>query len=277
MCHEGFCTGEEDPFPDAPGIWIASTVTGYECLEGGHTDAEADGLSDFCENNLAEAFAPELVLASESADPATREPRWAARPLSGYQVRILYMPLYHIDYGTVHGVCAFEPGWIHQCAGHLGDSEAIALTVEFNIVTQHWVLKSAHLSQHGSFPHYGSGLPGYPTMLEYPDRVGGYPRVHVATGKHANYSTNAECQAGGYWGLDSCSASRNERLATGAYRNIGSDVNRFVNCVGSSHPVYGPLGYQECYWTNDYSAGWTGGVTTALGYKIPLQTFGFID
>lgn len=74
MCHEGFCTGEEDPLPTAAGVWIASTVTGYQCLEGGHTDADADGFSEFCENNLAEAFAPELVLASSSADPAPREP-----------------------------------------------------------------------------------------------------------------------------------------------------------------------------------------------------------
>lgn len=44
----------------------------------------------------------------------------------------------------------------------------------------------------------------------------------------------------------------------------------------SSHPVYGPLGFQECCWTADFFAGWTGTVTTALGHRYPLAHFGFM-
>jgi len=270
-CHEGFCTGDEDPFPDSAGVWISNTVTDDLCFGGGTNDIDQDGLSDFCENNLAEAFAPELVLASALNDPATREPRWAARPIGPDRLMIIYLLSYHHDYGTVHAACYLAPVQIlypNACNAHPGDSETIVLFIEYRPNTQHWLLTGARYSAHHGYNSY-DGQGSYPKRLEYPDRVGGRPRSYVAVGKHANYATAADCNAGGTLGIDSCSVDRFEVVQTGASRNLGSNHVRFANCVGSSHPVFGPLGHQECYWTGATFHGWTG----AIGFPEPTSGY----
>jgi hypothetical protein len=274
-CHEGFCTGDEDPFPDSAGVWISNTVTADQCFEGGHTDADQDGLSDFCENNLAEAFAPELVLASALNDPATREPRWAARPLGNNQVMIVYLLAYHMDYGSVHLGCPIAPG----CQGHPGDSEAIGLVVEYQPSTEHWLLVGAKYSNHTSYKYFET--PGsYPKQLQYPGQKGGRPRAYVATGKHANYSSAASCYEGNppYY-TDHCSIDRFEIVVTGASRNVGSHAVQFQDCVTSTHPVYAPLGHPECFWSGTTFHGWTGAVgfpDPTSGYQQRMVSFGFM-
>jgi len=274
MCQAG-CI-DTDSFPASPGVFISYTVTGPECFEGDHTDADYDGLSDFCEKNLSEAFAPQLALGSALADPATREPRWVAQPFGADKVRIVYLLSYHLDYGTVNWPCGLEPGPVHECAGHPGDSESIGIVVRYVAATHHWILDRLDLSQHTAYQAIGSGPMGYPSVT-YPYKEGGQPRVYVAIGKHANYATLAECDDGGFWSTDSCSPDRFEIVRTGANYNLGSDAVKFVNCVTSDHPVYGPLGYVECYWTGATFAGWTGAEPASDGNRSRLDHFGFLD
>ena len=77
LCHEGFCNGDTDPYPNEPGIWISSSVTSETCGGGGSNDTDQDGLRDLCENNLASYFAP--LLRYSTNDNTNGEPRWAAR------------------------------------------------------------------------------------------------------------------------------------------------------------------------------------------------------
>jgi hypothetical protein len=96
---------ELDPAPSAPGIFLGSGVTPATCINGAQPDTDRDALADSCERSLAAAFAPELAYAA--SDRTTREPRWAARPLSGGRVRLAYLLSLHLDLG-VHG-CSL--GW----------------------------------------------------------------------------------------------------------------------------------------------------------------------
>ncbi len=285
-CHEGFCVGDTDPNPNSPGVWISNTVVPDICSGG--SDNDGDGLATICENNLAAAFAPELVLSPTFNDPTTREPRWAARPLDEYasRVRISYLLSYHRDLGTSHSLCASLPGpppwpipWPYSsnpCDGHHGDSEIITLDVEYDYDTEHWLLIRAEYSAHEGFNVYETSG-GHPKKLEYPGQVGGRPRAYVANGKHANYATSFECDAGGFWGFDNCMVGRFEVVVTGGNNNIGSDAVRLINCVSSSHPVFSQLGHQECYWTGTTFYGWLGPVqghrTTA--YRTRLIQAGF--
>ena len=56
LCQAG-CV-ETDPNPSAPGVFLGSSVTGELCGSVGQTDHDDDGLSTFCEEHLADAFAP---------------------------------------------------------------------------------------------------------------------------------------------------------------------------------------------------------------------------
>jgi len=266
-----------DSFPSSPGAFISYTVTGPECFdEGGHTDADLDGLSDFCEKNLAEAFAPELALAYANVDPATREPRWVARPAGSNRVLIAYLLGYHLDYGSANAICDFEiGGLIEGCQGHPGDSESIGMLVKYDSGSHHWVLEYLYLSQHDTYQTIASGTKGYPAVT-YPNEKGGRPRVFVATGKHANYATVSECDSGGQFGVDSCSPDRFEVVRTGEPYNLGSEAVKFVNCVASDHPVYSQYGYSECYWTAPKFAGWTGAEPASDGNRSRLIYFGFL-
>jgi hypothetical protein len=218
-----------------------------------------------------------LVLASELQDPATREPRWAARPVDDQTLIVVYLLSYHLDYGSTHAACDFEPG-TYWCRGHPGDSEVIALTIRYIPETQHWLLVQAQYSSHESYKVYASAGT-YPRKLEYPETAGGRPRSYVATGKHANAATFNECNAGGFLGIDSCSIGRYEVVVTGADKNIGSQSVRLHDCVGSTHPVFAPLGYSECYWSREVFHGWTGAVgfpEPTGGYPQRLRRFGFL-
>ena len=68
---------DPDPNPNAPGYYLGSGMTDEACYWNNYTDGDQDGLGDFCEKNLAAAFAPELYY--YSGDNVKREPRWAAR------------------------------------------------------------------------------------------------------------------------------------------------------------------------------------------------------
>lgn len=137
---------EVDPYPSSPGIFLGSGVTQDVCFDG-QTDADADGLGDFCEKNLAEAFAPEMIY--NNTDDIRRESYWAAKP-NGTKVRVFYALAYYFDLGLTgfdYWECKAVSLWelIGECDGHHGDSEHVVLDLYYVPSTQHWLLDKAHL------------------------------------------------------------------------------------------------------------------------------------
>lgn len=270
---------ETDPAPNAPGIFLTSAVTDETCFAGGHTDADADGLSDRCETDIAAAFAPELF--HWRFDNVGREPHWAARP-SGDQVVIAYLLSYYRDEGSSAWACSL-PLVAPHCQGHNGDSEWILLTVYYDWPTHHWLLQQALYSQHTSFGTYARGSNAYPTALEYPGRLGGYPRSYVAEGKHANYPSRSACNSGGTLGTDTCTqVDTAARVAGGGNVNIRSRAVHMASqdCMVSANPsyIYYGSGRQECYWTNRRFRGWiptTVGGDDSTAYSGILADHGF--
>jgi hypothetical protein len=70
-------------------------------------------------------------------------------------------------------------------------------------------------------------------------------------------------------------------VSAGAYQNIGSWTESFIDCVAVTdpyHPYYGS-GYQECYWSDTtWFRGWyppSVGGETAEPYIVVLDRWGF--
>lgn len=152
----------------------------------------------------------------------------------------------------------------------MGDAEWVFLVVVYDHDTPHWSTKGAVLSAHEwhvpmitvpgdtvpkSFPPGDAGI-----RFTWPDRVGGFPRLFVADGKHANYPTQQYCKDHGSMipiiqvisDTDECTNPRSlVRLEVAPSANVGSSTVKLIDCVVSgnpSHPVYA-LQQDECYWT----------------------------
>lgn len=278
-CQAG-CT-EPDPHPGSIGVFLGSSVTPSACMT--QTDGDQDGLGDFCEKNLAAAFAPELNYSH--TDEMGREPHWVARPIREYPDTVLlgYLVSYYRDAGSQTFGCTL-PEAPADCYGHNGDSEAIFLKVAYNSSLQHWVLNHAWYSQHTLYGQFGYSLnTGYAVGLEYASQPGGRPRTYVSEGKHANYGTRASCNGGGTWGSDDCrDVDTADNLAAGASMNLGSELHHTSNqdCMASSNPSnpYYGSGRVECYWSGTGFRGWiptwVGGATSSP-YSTRLEEFGF--
>ncbi len=272
LCQEG-CQ-EVDPFPNSPGIFLTSSTTPTKCEEGQLNDSDVDGLSDDCETRLAAAFAPELYTAG-ALDNTGREPRWVANLQPSGAIRIMYLISYYNDAGSTTFGCFLKPD---DCAPHVGDSEWIILDVKYVPSTTHWLLSAAYYSQHESWQTFlGSGA--NPPALYYPNKSGGYPRSYVAQGKHANYGSLADCNAGGTAGSDDCSnVNTPSRLTGGVTLNMGSSGHHAgigQNCVVSANPLYYYYGSgkTECYWSGGRFRGWVpdsvgGGDADPYGPKL---------
>jgi hypothetical protein len=241
------CT-ESDPFPDSAGIFLSSFVTPTACFEGTATDADLDGMSDRCERDLAQAFAPQLF--HYKWDDVRREPYWVASPnTTPYhspvpypgegEVRIVYLLSYYEDLGSDVFACSVPP--FHTiCDPHHGDSEWIALDLWYKSNTKHWLLRGALLSQHETAQ--GITTPSgklYPSAFFYPGKQGTYPRVWVAQGKHANYASQGSCNSGGTYNSDTCENNNTAvRVEYSSVYNLGSRSNRFRDCVTSRNPSW---------------------------------------
>jgi hypothetical protein len=242
---------EEDPFPTKPGVFLGSGVTPDNCIAGGYTDADQDGLGDFCEEQLSYAFRPELYYSS--GDNVGREPYWVARALDEDRVRIGFLLSYYRDEGCPAWVCSW-PTWPNDPSswGHNGDSEGIYVDVYYHWTWKHWVLDNVLLSRHSELFAHPRGNDPYPTQFYYPGGKGDYPRVYVSEGKHANYATLSGCNGGGQAGTDTCAnANTAARVEWNSVWNLGSAAVRLRDCVVSRNPSYEYYGsgYQECYWT----------------------------
>lgn len=279
MCQQG-CV-DTDPNPEAPGVFLGSGVTDEICFGTAQTDNDGDGLSTFCEKNLAAAFAPELRYSS--VDEMGREPYWAARPggLSGTGiVTIIYMIGYYRDAGSSAYICTL-PFAHSSCFGHNGDSETIILDVYYDSETQHWILNETWYSVHEMYGIHGSGSNPYPMQLDYPSHPGAYPRSWISEGKHANYQSESACNAGGTLNIDTCThVDTSARLLVSAAYNVGSNAVRLIDCVSSRNTqyIYYGSGRQECFWTTANFRGW---IPTSVGgaesspYRARLTTGGF--
>ena len=282
--------GCNDPDPDstAPGYYFPSTRDQWPACSEPDADTDEDGLSDQCEINLAAAFAPSLI--TLFGDDVRRETRWAARPDTAQTVVIIYMLGYWMDNGDTGSSRAacddllfLEP----DCQGHIGDSESITLYVTFDSESHHWYLKRAALSAHTGYYVFAQtgGSASSPSndgyTFSYPDRYLGYPLVWVSDGKHANYATAAQCDAGGTLGSDQCDLTFRDttRVAAPYDRNVGSPSVHLIDCVPSDsldHPYYS-ITKTECYWTFKRFGGWYGTQydTDIAAYSDRLADFGF--
>ena len=258
---------EVDPSPTSPGIFLGSGITSTVCFNGTQTDADRDGLSDACEQALAQAFAPELAYAS--SDSTGREPHWAAKAQSG-KPRIAYLLSYYLDKGLIG--CTLG---LVLCGGHYGDSETLVLDLYYNGTTKHWLVHLAQFSAHGVYNVYPRIFSSYPN-LKYPVKKGGYPRVYVSPWKHANYAFDSECDAGEL-GLDECLADTYQRVPAISALNIGSRSvhSGSQDCLPSANPLLATNGVTECYWTERAFGGWQGKSPKAGAYSRILNFFGF--
>lgn len=277
---------EPDPDVDQPGYFLGSGMSATACMSTSQTDTDRDGLSDFCEKNLAAAFAPQLYY--YSADEVGREPHWVAKPLSASLVRIGYLLSYYRDAGNNSFGCSL-PGAPSSCNGHNGDSEGIYLDVIYSSSTGHWMLRTAHYSAHESIRPYDAVKCTFISsdvgcvLLEYPNKYRGYPRAYVSQGKHANYANRYECDNGGFGGADICDRLNTAaRVVSGAILNLGSRAvhTPAQDCMESSNPsfTYYGSGKTECYWTTRNFRGWipfTIGGDSSSPYSTQLSTMGF--
>ena len=268
MCQLGCIPGE--PPGDDPGEYVTAITRSF-CLDtSGATDADQDGVTDYCEQRLAEAFAPELAF--DNNDDTRREPRWAARLINGQRIRIAYLFSYYKDLGSVHGSCGV-PGPHYLCGPHNGDSELVAFEVAYNIDTERWVLHRAWFSAHGEYTSYTQGegesyLGEVTGEIEYPGQRGGHARVWVARYKHANYPREYLCDIGGFLNADTCDNNDGRvRLEVPGNGNIGSRSHPFLDCVASGNAWYEYYGdgRQECYWSKATTTVFRGWVPNNIG------------
>lgn len=282
MCQAG-CV-ETDPHPEAPGTFLGSSVTPWACAQD--TDHDLDGLSTFCEKNLALAFAPLMRWAH--GDNVDHEGYWAARPLPDDRVRIFYLLGYYVDLGVVdrdYENCKLSTlgEVLAECDGHHGDSEHVILDVYYDEGTSHWLLEHAQLSRHGDYNVIDRGNKAYPSAFQYSARVGVDPIIWVAQQKHANYPNQSLCDAGSQvpvigflFPFDHCGgANYFFRAEAAGNRNIGSNSMRLIDCV-QSQSVFLKDNPAECLWSRSTFTGWQLDHTTSSeGYGSQLRSKGF--
>ena len=189
------------------GVRLAWSAT--QCRAAQH-DSDRDDLDDGCEFELAQAFAPELIVDSRDClwQAGTSPARlaggylFAAQPL-GEGVRLAYLPAYYRDCGWSGAACVVRAG---RCGSHSGDSELILVDVEPSVAGD-WRTTAVFLSAHcfgrsdGRCRWYrGDELSSFEWLG---GNRSGAPRVWVARGKHANYPTQDSCDSG-HWFLDTC-------------------------------------------------------------------------
>jgi hypothetical protein len=278
-----------DPAPTAAGYWTGPTITWAKCVSpsgAGISDGDHDGLSDQCEDFLAQRFRPAL-LASPYDCNTGGEPYWAAKAFpSRNVVRVMYLLSYYWDCGPQQGgsLCTLQelsgrvltlngllppysigPIPISNealCDAHQGDSEFITVDLRYSTTTQHWSVASVFLSAHWATTgdHSRRVTTG---GLEYPDKSGGYPRIYVAEGKHANYPTRSICETDG-GAADTCAGNSTViRVRHAAWYNIGGARYNFISpksCVkGGPLVATYPENYSlECFWEPGHNfRGWS--------------------
>ena len=246
------CTSGGTPAPVT-----APRAVVHECAEGG-TDSDGDGLSDACEQRLAERFAPVLNASAVTCNalPAG-DPRhlgggylFVVAP-SGSRIRVAYLPAYFRDCGWSGAKCRL-PGV--DCSPHAGDSEMIVLELEGG---PEWEVAGVFLSAH-CFGRSSSSCRWYRgrelEAFRWAEVGGRRPIVWVANGRNANYPSRRSCEAGHWW-VDTCAGARMEyRFPVREQANLGSRAAPGVGggCVPAAEvdPAHAATaeGAVECFW-----------------------------
>lgn len=257
---------------NAVGVFMPGYENQWTACADWSIDVDQDGLDDNCEYKIAYEFRP--LMSFLIGDEVRREPRWAAEWLNGdpstKTIRVAYLHAYWMDMGdagTSFTMCTLLGFTFSQsCHGHAGDSEFIRPDVKYNDVTQHWFVAGALYSAHTNNVHFtfqsdstlrqsSPSCSGAGCSISYPSgKIGHYPLAFASDWKHANYPSDASCDAGGPGGADDCSTPRNqERLEVVTNRNIGSRAYpsspACVPTTRADHPNYGGP-YTECFWSS---------------------------
>lgn len=233
-------------------------------------DEDRDGFDDYCENDLASDFAPELRLASDcnwdtGLDRMGGEYYHVAQPFVD-TIRLGYLPAYYLDCGA--------PTVLAQ--PHTGDSEFIFLDATFNSSSNHWRTRKVFLSAHCKTPNDGDCMWWGPGHFFWVDDISlGAPVVWVSLAKHANFPNKDVCDGS----KDSCVHSGpTHRFPVGQEGNIGSSHHRFVDCTtGRSSSTMKDTGETECLWGWNRFNGWQANEEgiAPTGYGEILFSFGF--
>lgn len=285
-----------ETLPEESGLRVGWTEAACDAAA---VDADRDGTDDRCEQALATAFAPLLVVDSAECnwDPTVGNGRLGGeylfavqRDREGGQLRVAYLPAYYRDCGWRSPACRLTP-WL--CEPHAGDSEIVVVQVSASGGGDRWTTDGVFLSAHchgrsdGNCRWYRSAELD---LFRWADaRPRGAPTVWVASGKHGNYPSRERCDTG-HWYYDSC--DRN----TASYRfpivsvrqNIGSRAIPFAGRLGSDCVTPTQIGWgsertdpaaRECMWRLDGGfRGWqsvsSGDAPAAYGRYL-LERAGF--
>ena len=227
----------------------------------GGGDSDGDGLNDTCEYDVAEAFAPAMMVNQfiyNFYHDNRRDEYWVVMPGEMNSIMVFYAFGYHRDTGY---------------NSHNGDSEFVVMRIRPSTLQgDPWGMDRAYLSA-----HHGTSVNSSEVLYgsNFERALDGRPLVWVAEGKHANYSTKAKCEAGAF-GLDTCEHNNTATLF-GVYQdgNLGQVDNRaYPTCkVPSRHSRL--TGRYECFWAHGRFYGWQGGGEGSTGYRYHLAAFGF--
>jgi hypothetical protein len=275
---------DEDPSPGSPGIWVQGWEPQY-CFDN-YWDPDEDGVHNGCENALAAAFAPELMLTTAECSwdyPLGRlggEYYFAVQqaPDQWYgSLRLAYLPGYYWDCGVRHddlSECRAQqiPLVTNFCEGHTGDTEFTLIDITYNVETSHWVVDSIFLSAHcGEIT--GNECKWYHDLSVFQWRgshYGGAPVIWVSEKKHASYPTQDACNSGvtvglpGIWlgfELEHCEYNNHAFDYPIVYgqQNVGSRVAPLRNCdVAFSGSSKVDPNAVECIWNHGRFNGWQG-------------------
>jgi hypothetical protein len=279
-----------DPRPGDPGLWIGWSPE--SCFGG--WDVDSDGLHNGCENAVAAAFAPDLVVSHEcgwdnSLGRKGGEYYYAVQRLWGGDMRIAYLPGYYLDCGVTADLLPICLGnfVLKYCNGHTGDSEFILIDVTYDYDSQHWIPTRIFLSAHcnqisGDECRWYYDL----SVFEWRDgHQGGAPVVWVSRRKHANYPSEEECDSGVSVGIppfaiefEHCEANAIQRFpVVFGQQNVGSRLVPLPAPCGtafSGSPMTSPS-VRECIWTGRRFNGWQGYISNggAEVYGSLLEQF----
>lgn len=234
---------------------------GEDCWDA-RTDADADGLDDDCEHELAFWFMPRLWFHADESGPE-RLPHYAVKNhgFAARTVQILYLDNYYEDAGII--------------TGHDGDSELQIIEVHHSDGRWYvdWVYLSAHrTSVCDSSAWYSYDQLEYDTGTDKPNAFRGWPTIYVAEDKHATYNSLERCDRGCLY-LDRCGQDTAQFLdADGALagRNVGSTANPLIDEVVLNGATERLLDAEEfAGWDDQWFRG------NAMGYRPHLDDFGF--
>ena len=264
----------------APTAGEAQQSQAGHCTSSSAPDSDRDGISDTCELELAERFAPLLVARSGGCnwDAAVARPRGgyfvAVQPVDSV-LRVVYLPAYFRDCGW-SGIKCWLP-WV-DCSPHDGDSELIV--VELRARSDALEITGLFLSAH-CFGRSSDSCRWYRGEdLKRFAWEGEAPIVWVAEGRNANYPTAAACDAG-HHSIDTCDRhDARFRFPVAASRNIGSRAVPVSDdgCISARELgiVTAESDATECFWSDVPFRGWqnTGnGVTSYNRYLSEVVGF----